>query len=66
MSAVKRLQRNLIGIESAETLIFSDFQRNGPMWSGAGPRVAIRGIRYSEPFRSLRQRELARHRRIGA
>ncbi|SDK47147.1 H-type lectin domain-containing protein [Aliiruegeria lutimaris] len=48
---MKRLQNHLIGVEQGETLLFSDFQNNGPMWADEGERCVIRQVRFSEPYR---------------
>lgn len=47
---MKRLENHLIGIDEGEEVLFSDFEHNGPMWAGEGPRIARRVVTFSEPF----------------
>ena len=49
---MKKLRNHLIGIEQGDVPMFSDFEDNGEMWTGSGPRERRRRIRFSEPFRS--------------
>ena len=49
---MKRLRNHLIGVEQGDTVLFSDFQNDGPMWAGQGPRKAVTVVRFSEPFRA--------------
>ncbi|NKX44247.1 H-type lectin domain-containing protein [Roseicyclus persicicus] len=49
---MKRLSHHLIGAEQGSLVLFSDFEENGPMWTGDGPREARRPVRFSEPFRA--------------
>lgn len=48
---MKRLRSHLIGIDQGDTLLFSDFQNNGEMWTGRGQRERRRRIKFSEAFR---------------
>lgn len=48
---MKRLQNHLIGIDQGEILLFSDFQDNGEMWTGTGPREARSPVAFSQTFR---------------
>lgn len=41
-----------IGIEQGTRVLFSDFEDDGPMWAGTGPREKRQEIQFSEPFRS--------------
>lgn len=47
---MKRLDSHLVGIEQGDVILFSDFEDDGPMWKGDGPRSARRGIVFSEAF----------------
>lgn len=49
---MKRLRNHLIGIDQGNTVIFSDFEHGGDMWTGKGPRDRRKDITFSEPFRS--------------
>lgn len=48
---MKRLSHHLIGAEQGSVIMFSDFEDNGPMWTGDGPREARRAVTFSEVFR---------------
>jgi hypothetical protein len=49
---MKRLSHHLIGAEQGSLVLFSDFEDNGPMWTGEGPREVRRTVEFSEPFRA--------------
>jgi len=49
---VKRLQNHLVGIDQGSVIMFSDFEEDGPMWSGDGDRMRRRRIDFGEPFRN--------------
>lgn len=49
---MKRLRNHLIGIEQGNTVLFSDFEDNGEMWTGRGQRERRRRIKFSENYRS--------------
>lgn len=50
---MKRLRNNLVGIDQGSETLFSDFEDNGPMWTGTGPREARRAVTFSDRFRSM-------------
>jgi hypothetical protein len=39
-----------LGIDQGSVLLFSDFQDGGPMWTGSGPRLVRRALRFARPF----------------
>ena len=47
-----KLRNHLIGVEDGTVILFSHFEDGGPMWSGKGPRMVSRAVRFSEPFRA--------------
>ena len=49
---MKRLRNHLIGIDQGETILFSDFQNDGEMWTGQGARQVRMPISFSERFRA--------------
>ncbi|MHA7888529.1 H-type lectin domain-containing protein [Roseicyclus sp.] len=49
---MKRLSHHLIGAEQGSLVLFSDFEDNGPMWTGEGPREVRRTVQFSEAFRA--------------
>ncbi|MEX1235362.1 MAG: H-type lectin domain-containing protein [Roseovarius sp.] len=49
---MKRIDTKLMGIDQGETVLFSDFETGGPMWTGTGERTSRHSVRFIEPFRS--------------
>jgi hypothetical protein len=49
---MKRLQNHSIGVDQGDTVLFSDFEDDGEMWSGIGPRKSLTEVRFAESFRS--------------
>ena len=50
---MKRFESHTIGIDQGDVILFSDFEDNGAMWKGEGPRAARRTIQFSEAFQDL-------------
>ena len=48
---MKRMNGNTVGVESGETVLFSDFEDGGEMWTGKGQRERRRRILFSTPFK---------------
>lgn len=48
---MKRLRNHLIGIDHGVVPLFSDFENDGIMWSGDGPRQLRSHVIFAEPFR---------------
>ncbi|APX12253.1 H-type lectin domain-containing protein [Tateyamaria omphalii] len=49
---MKRLRNHLIGIDQGDTVLFSDFEDGGDMWTGRGQRERRRRVAFAEPFRA--------------
>jgi H-type lectin domain. len=49
---MRKLRNHLVGIDQGQVMLFADFQDDGPMWTGTGPREARRSVTFAEPFRS--------------
>lgn len=49
---MKRLQNHLIGVDQGDLVLFSDFEDEGEMWTGRGPRERRRRVKFSEPYRA--------------
>ncbi len=47
---MKRLNSNSIGIDQGEVVLFSDFEHDGVMWKGEGPRQARAYVQFSDSF----------------
>jgi len=48
---MKRLRNHLIGVDHGDVVMFSDFEHDGVMWSGDGPRQTRAHVEFSESFR---------------
>ena len=42
-----------IGIEQGDVVLFSDFEDDGKMWTGDGPRVSTTHVAFSETYFSI-------------
>ncbi len=49
---MKKLENHLIGIDQGDVLLFSDFEDDGDMWVGDGPRRVVHEVRFSESYKS--------------
>lgn len=47
---MKRLSGQSVGVQQGETLLFSDYQNGGEMWTGTGPRERRAPVTFDEPF----------------
>ena len=50
---VQRVQNFCVGIDQGEVILFSDFEDEGEMWAGTGPRERRQAITFSEAFQTL-------------
>ena len=50
---MKRLQNHLVGIDSGSVVTFSDFEDDGEMWTGEGPRMISKPVTFSEGYRKV-------------
>lgn len=50
---MKRMTTNSIGIDRGSTILFSDFEDGGKMWTGNGPREARKPVQFTGAFKSL-------------
>ncbi|WP_375174606.1 H-type lectin domain-containing protein [Pseudooceanicola sp.] len=48
---MQKLGNNSIGVEQGESVVFSDFQHGGQMWTGEGDRERRKRVTFSEAFR---------------
>ena len=47
-----RLSMNKIGIQQGDTVLFSDFEHDGEMWTGDGPREIRVPVAFAEAFQA--------------
>ncbi|MFX0546930.1 H-type lectin domain-containing protein [Roseovarius sp. S1116L3] len=50
---MKRIDTKLMGIDQGETVLFSEFEKGGAMWTGEGERTRRHSVRFTERFRNL-------------
>lgn len=50
---MKRFRTNTLGVAHGSEFLFSDFQDNGEMWAGDGPRELRRPIMFDAAFKSI-------------
>ncbi|WP_136636726.1 H-type lectin domain-containing protein [Pseudooceanicola onchidii] len=48
---MQKLGQNMIGVDQGESVLFSDFQHGGKMWTGEGERERRQRVCFSETFR---------------
>ena len=49
---MKRIRNHLVGVDQGSSVLFSDFEHDGEMWAGEGPRMHRKKIKFSETFKS--------------
>ena len=50
---MRKLDNNVVGIDQGDVVLFSDFEDDGQMWTGDGPRVARVPVVFSEKYMSM-------------
>ena len=48
---MRKLNSNVIGIDQGDVVLFSDFEHDGEMWTGEGPRNTRLPVVFSETYR---------------
>ncbi len=49
---MKRIRNHLVGVDQGSSVLFSDFEHDGEMWAGTGPRAHRQPVAFTEVFRS--------------
>ncbi|PVA09897.1 hypothetical protein DC366_12370 [Pelagivirga sediminicola] len=49
---MKRIDTKLIGIDQGETVLFSEHETGGAMWTGEGERARRHSVRFVERYRT--------------
>jgi len=47
---MKKIRSHIVGVDSGDEVLFSDFEDGGEMWTGSGHRERSRRIEFSEKF----------------
>ncbi len=50
---MRKLRSRLLGVENGSVMLFSDYQHDGVMWTGEGPREFRKIIEFDEPFSAV-------------
>lgn len=48
---MKRIRNHLVGVDQGSHVLFSDYENNGKMWVGEGPRTHRKPVKFSEIYR---------------
>lgn len=49
---MRKLDSNVIGIDQGDVVLFSDFEHDGQMWTGEGPRHTRMAVAFSESYQT--------------
>jgi H-type lectin domain len=49
---MKKLRNHLIGVDSGDVVVFSEYENGGDMWTGQGQRERRQAVQFSEAFKS--------------
>jgi len=49
---MKKLRNHAIGIDQGDHVLFSDYEDNGEMWTGEGPRERRKPVQFSRAYTS--------------
>jgi len=47
---MRRFNSGIVGVDHGEVVMFSDFEDDGQMWRGEGPRMASKPVTFSQAF----------------
>lgn len=50
---MRKFSQHSLGIDQGDLVLFSDFEDDGEMWTGEGPREARRRVRFAEGFAAI-------------
>jgi hypothetical protein len=48
---MRQFSSHMLGVDQGSVILFSDFEDDGPMWAGEGPRELRREVAFSGRFR---------------
>ncbi|MCK0139556.1 H-type lectin domain-containing protein [Aliiroseovarius sp. F47248L] len=49
---MRRIRTHMVGVEQGSTILFSDFEHDGEMWTGNGARQLVIPVGFSDRFLS--------------
>lgn len=47
---MRKFERGLIGVDHGDVVLFSDFEDDGEMWRGQGPRKSYASVKFAKPY----------------
>ncbi|MDE9449729.1 H-type lectin domain-containing protein [Aliiroseovarius sp. Z3] len=47
---MRRIRTHMVGVEQGSTILFSDFEHDGEMWTGDGARQLVTPVEFSDRF----------------
>ncbi|WP_371168251.1 H-type lectin domain-containing protein [Aliiroseovarius sp. 2305UL8-7] len=47
---MRRIKSHMVGVDQGSSVLFSDFEHDGEMWTGNGPRKLSKDVAFAEPF----------------
>ena len=47
---MRKFGHHTVGVDQGDLVLFSDFEDDGEMWTGDGPRLTRHPVRYSEKY----------------
>lgn len=47
---MRKFNGHVLGVDQGDAVLFSDFENDGEMWSGDGPRLIRQSVEFSEKF----------------
>ena len=47
---MRKLNSGVVGIDHGEVVMFSDFEDDGQMWRGDGPRKSLAAVAFATPY----------------
>lgn len=50
---MRKLLSGTIGIDHGDVVLFSDFEDDGQMWRGVGPRLSRAPVTFAQPYKGI-------------
>jgi len=47
---MRKIESHTLGIDQGNVVLFSDFEDDGKMWTGDGPRNVVNAVVFAEPY----------------
>ncbi|MGB8621277.1 MAG: H-type lectin domain-containing protein [Paracoccaceae bacterium] len=50
---MRKFESRFLGVDQGSVVLFSDFEDDGEMWTGTGPRTVRRAVAFAQTFRAI-------------